>query len=76
MRQPFFISVVIKFSMNLFFTILAVIFVLLTLVVCVAGVVLMSRGGEKNEKYGKKLMSLRVFMQFLAVFSLVLSFVF
>ncbi len=40
---------------------------LATLLVMGAGVVLMARGGEANEKYGNRLMQCRVFCQGLAL---------
>ena len=40
---------------------------LATAVVLVIGIVLMSRGGEANKKYGNKMMVMRVMLQGLAL---------
>ena len=52
----------------------AVIALLGTLAVLIAGVVAMMRGGEFNRKYGNKLMRARIAMQALAVALLFLLF--
>ena len=47
--------------------ILLFIAMLAVVVVLVAGVILMMRGGDLNRKYGNKLMIARVSLQFLAI---------
>lgn len=51
---------------------LAVIFIAATLLVLIVGIVFMSFGGKLNEKYGNKLMALRVTLQALALLALAL----
>lgn len=51
--------------------IILVILLLAVFVVMVAGVVLMGAGGEKNKKYGNKLMMARVGFQGLALVTIV-----
>ena len=60
--------------MNTFLIIALVVAMLATLGVLVVGIVAMTRGGEFNQKYGQKLMRLRVFCQgvALAIFALLL----
>ena len=51
-------------------TILPLILIFLTLLILIAGVILMAKGGNLNKKYGNKLMVARVVMQFLAIIML------
>jgi hypothetical protein len=53
--------------MTMFFIIAGVFFMIATLVTLTAGIALMASGGETNRKYGTKLMSMRVYMQALAI---------
>jgi uncharacterized membrane protein len=46
---------------------IAGIFMLLTLLVCTAGIILMATGGEANKKYGTKLMAARVYLQAISI---------
>lgn len=61
--------------MNYFIFSLALIAMLLTLLVCVAGIVLMATGGEKNRKYGTRLMAARVYMQAISLGLIALAFI-
>jgi hypothetical protein len=47
--------------------ILALTFMFLTLVVLIAGIVIMASGGKVNKKYAGKLMAARVIFQLLAI---------
>ncbi len=47
---------------------------LLTLLVCTAGIVLMASGGEMNRKYGTKLMAARVYLQAISLVLIVIAF--
>lgn len=60
--------------MNSLFIALMFIAMLATLAVMGIGLFSMVKGGEFNEKYGNKLMQLRVIMQGAALFFLVLAF--
>lgn len=53
---------------------IAGIFMLLTLFVCTAGIVLMASGGELNRKYGTRLMSARVTLQGISILLIALAF--
>jgi hypothetical protein len=53
--------------MNTFLLIALVLAMLATLGALVAGIVVMTKGGELNKKYGQKLMRARVFLQGLAL---------
>ena len=53
--------------MSRFFFILMIIAMFLTLASLIVGLVAMVKGGEFNEKYGNKLMRLRVTMQGIAL---------
>lgn len=57
-----------------FGAILILILMLLTVIVLVAGIVLMASGGKLNEKYGNALMRWRIMLQMSAVFLLALMF--
>ena len=59
--------------MRLFFFALAVVFMVATVVTLLFGVSSMGRGGAFNEKYGNKLMRLRVILQGLAIACLFLG---
>src|SRR5262249_3566560 len=61
--------------MRLFFFVLAVILMLATVGTLLIGVSSMGRGGEFNEKYGNKLMRLRVILQGLAIVCLMLGWI-
>lgn len=50
------------------------IMLLIVLAVLITGVVAMARGGEFNQKYGNRLMQLRVATQFIAVILIALFF--
>ena len=54
---------------------LGFIFMFMTLLVLILGLILMAFGGKINSKYSKKLMTARVFFQFLAVVSLFIFFI-
>ncbi len=56
--------------------IVAIIFMLVTLVVLLVGVLVMSIGGKINKRYSKKLMLARVIFQFFAIVMLAIMFVF
>jgi hypothetical protein len=56
--------------------IIGIILMFLTLLVLVSGIILMAFGGKLNKKYSKILMSARVVLQFLAVISLFLLYIF
>lgn len=60
--------------MNVTIFLLAGFFMLLTLIVCGVGIFLMASGGEKNKKYGTKLMAARVYLQ--AISLLLVAFAF
>jgi len=53
---------------------LVVFFMLATLVVLLAGVILMMKGGKLNQKYSNKLMVARVALQGLAIAALALGY--
>jgi hypothetical protein len=59
--------------MNLFFIIMMVLAMLATVTVLVIGIVGMAKGGEFNQKYGNKLMNLRVLLQAVALLFLALA---
>ena len=58
------------------FTALISIALLAVLGVLITGIVSMFRGGEFNDKYGNKLMQMRVIIQFIAVILIGLAFLF
>ncbi|WP_416899841.1 MAG: twin transmembrane helix small protein [Minwuia sp.] len=58
------------------FTVLIALALLLVLGVLFTGIIGMVRGGEFNEKYGNKLMQMRVLAQAVAVLLLFLAFLF
>jgi hypothetical protein len=51
-----------------------IVFMVLTLIVLVIGLVLMASGGKLNKKYSRKLMTARVILQFLSVAALLFLF--
>lgn len=57
-----------------FMTVLIILALLAVLGVLITGIVSMFRGGEFNQKYGNKLMQLRVIMQLVAVLLIGLAF--
>ena len=59
--------------MSIFFFILGGLFAILTLATLMTGVVGMGKGGAFNDKYGNKLMRMRVILQFCAVGCFVLG---
>ena len=59
--------------MNLFFIIMMVLAMLATISVLVIGIFGMVKGGEFNQKYGNKLMNLRVLLQAVALLFLALA---
>lgn len=59
-----------------FLTILILLALIAVLGVLVTGIVSMFRGGEFNDKYGNKLMQMRVIIQFIAVILIGLAFLF
>jgi len=61
--------------MRAFFFILMGVFALLTLGTLLVGITAMGKGGEFNEKYGNKLMRLRVIFQGLAIACFVLGWI-
>ena len=61
--------------MSLFFFILGGLFALATLGTLLTGVVGMGKGGAFNDKYGNKLMRMRVILQGLAILCFVLGLV-
>jgi hypothetical protein len=61
--------------MRMFFWILMGVFALLTLGTLLVGVTAMGKGGAFNEKYGNKLMRLRVIFQGLAIACFVLGWI-
>ena len=61
--------------MRLFFFILMAVFMAATLATLLVGVTAMGRGGAFNEKYGNKLMRLRVILQGLAIACFVLGWI-
>lgn len=46
---------------------------IIVLAVLVAGIFIMTKGGEINEKYGNKLMRARVYMQGIAIFFFIMT---
>ncbi len=56
--------------------IIALIFIFLTLLVLILGILLMAKGGELNKKYGNKLMVARVSLQFAAIIILAFMYLF
>jgi len=60
--------------MNFFIFSLALICMVITLLVCTVGIVFMATGGERNEKYGTKLMAARVYMQAISLGLVALAF--
>ncbi len=56
--------------------IIAIIFIFLTLLVLIFGILLMAKGGELNKKYGNKLMVARVSLQFAAIIILAFMYLF
>jgi len=54
--------------------VLVIFFMLATLAVLLAGVILMMKGGKLNQKYGNKLMVARVALQALAIAALALGY--
>ena len=54
--------------------IVASIFMILTILVLVAGLVIMAIGGNLNAKYSKKLMTMRVILQFTSLLILFILF--
>jgi VIT1/CCC1 family predicted Fe2+/Mn2+ transporter len=61
--------------MSIFFFILGGLFALATLATLLTGVVGMGKGGAFNEKFGNKLMRMRVILQGLAILCFVLGLV-
>ena len=61
--------------MSIFFFILGGLFALATLATLLTGVVGMGKGGAFNDKYGNKLMRMRVILQGLAILCFVLGLV-
>lgn len=61
--------------MRIFFFILTAVFMAATLATLLVGVAGMGKGGPFNEKYGNKLMQLRVLLQGLAIACFVLGLV-
>lgn len=61
--------------MNSTIMIIAMICMLLTLLICFAGIFVMASGEEKAQKYGNKLMVMRVSMQALSIILIALAFV-
>jgi len=59
--------------MRIFFFILMGVFAVLTLGTLLVGITAMGKGGDFNEKYGNKLMRLRVIFQGLAIACFVLG---
>ena len=59
--------------MSIFFLILGGLFALATLATLMTGVVGMGKGGAFNDKYGNKLMRMRVILQGCAIGCLVLA---
>jgi hypothetical protein len=59
--------------MSIFFFILGGLFALATLATLLTGVVGMGKGGAFNDKYGNKLMRMRVILQGLAILCFVLG---
>ena len=55
--------------------IITIIFIISTMVIVIAGTVVMIRGGKVNKKYSNKLMVARVAFQAIAIFLLFLMFV-
>lgn len=53
--------------MESFFFIMTLVTMLAVVITLAAGLILMSRGGEKNKKYGNRLMQARVMLQGLAI---------
>lgn len=53
--------------MGSFFFIMTLVTMLAVVITLAAGLIVMSRGGEKNKKYGNRLMQARVFLQGLAI---------
>ena len=60
--------------MNTPIFIIALIFMLLTLLVCAAGIFLMAMGDEVNSKYGNKLMYARIYLQAITLVLVALAF--
>jgi len=54
--------------------VLVIVFMLATLAVLLAGVILMMRGGKLNQKYSNKLMVARVALQGMALAALALGY--
>ncbi|HVZ02596.1 MAG TPA: twin transmembrane helix small protein [Dongiaceae bacterium] len=61
--------------MRMFFWILMAVFMAATLATLLVGVVGMGKGGPFNDKYGNKLMRLRVILQGLAIACFVLGWI-
>ncbi|HVO00893.1 MAG TPA: twin transmembrane helix small protein [Candidatus Cybelea sp.] len=59
----------------MFFWILMAVFMAATLITLLVGVASMGKGGPFNEKYGNKLMRLRVILQGLAIVCFVLGWI-
>jgi nitrogen fixation/metabolism regulation signal transduction histidine kinase len=59
-----------------FLTILIILALIAVLGTLITGIISMFRGGEFNEKYGNKLMQMRVIIQFIAVILIGLAFLF
>ncbi len=53
--------------MGSFFFIMTLVTMLAVVITLAAGLIVMGRGGEKNKKYGNRLMQARVFLQGLAI---------
>lgn len=58
---------------NIFF-ILTLVTMVAVFITLVAGIIMMSKGGELNKKYGNKLMQIRVGLQGLAIAFFVIAF--
>jgi len=55
-----------------FLLVLAIIGLIVTLGILIAGVIVMGRGGEVNRKWGNKLMRARVISQFMVLVFIIL----
>jgi len=55
-----------------FLMVLAIIGLIVTLGILIAGVIVMGRGGEVNRKWGNKLMRARVISQFMVLVFIIL----
>lgn len=60
-------------TISTIFFILTIISMLIVLGILIAGLTVMTKGGELNEKYGNKLMRARVYMQGCAIFFFIMT---